>query len=203
MKVIISTASKSKVWHRPRCPHSRQILPDNRLSLPKHEAKAAGYRPCRCCATLNGSIRAAGATLESHARRLHMELTLDGKTLHARTAEGFWKIFWVPDADGLMLLHRNRFDPALPTEKLTRGSFHRQSDVRITDSLVSILEYIEAHDRAQPILRDDYHKLPRRTRQEKRYYEAAERRSRRNEVRRVFSLFDQIEKEREQKAAAL
>lgn len=36
-----------------------------------------------------------------------------------------------------------------------------------TDSLVKLVEYIDAHDKAKVVIQDDYHNLPRRTKKQK------------------------------------
>lgn len=73
------------------------------------------------------------------------------------------------------------------------GEFHRQIDVKATESMEKIVDYIAAHDRAKATIMNDYRKLPRSTKKQKRYYEAAKRKDKRNAVRRVDDIFAVLE----------
>ena len=75
-----------------------------------------------------------------------------------------------------------------------QGEFHRQSDVAGTKSLDSLVEYIIAHDRAKVTIMEDYKKLPQRTKKERHYYKVAEKRNRKNAIRRVDNLFAMLER---------
>ena len=74
------------------------------------------------------------------------------------------------------------------------GELHRQGDVKTTDSLDDIVEYIEAHDSAMIIIMNDYRKLPRDLKKQRRYYQAAQRKDRRNATRRVDAIFAELER---------
>ncbi len=200
MKVIVSTRPRSEVWHMPGCACAKRIHPENREILPKRLAAEAGYRVCRCCGNLRGAIRATGSSLQELSSTYHMELTCRPDGLYARTVNGFWKILWIEGA-GLLLLHRNRFEPDKTTEEMAPGPYHRQKDVKVTDCLAKLLYYIEQHDKAKSTAQGDYRRLPQRTNREKKYYKAAERRERSREIRRVYDLFAMLEAEREQPKA--
>ena len=59
--------------------------------------------------------------------------------------------------------------------------------------LEKIVEYITGHDRAKLIIMDDYRKLPKSTKQQKKYYKAAERRDKKQAMRRLDSIFASLE----------
>ena len=63
-----------------------------------------------------------------------------------------------------------------------------------TDSLVKLVEYIDAHDKAKVVIQDDYHNLPRRTKKKK-YYKQAERKVKREAVKRMDTLFAMLERQ--------
>ena len=65
--------------------------------------------------------------------------------------------------------------------------------VKATESMEKIVEYIIAHDRAKITIMDDYRKLPKSTKKQKKYYKAAERKDRRNAMRRLDSIFASLE----------
>lgn len=94
---------------------------------------------------------------------------------------------------GLLLYHLNCYDNSKTTEELSYAAFHRQQDVKATESLEKILSYIEKHDQAKEIIADDYRKLPQKTAKQRRYYRQAESRNRRSEIDRIFELFSKIE----------
>lgn len=73
------------------------------------------------------------------------------------------------------------------------GEFHRQIDVKATESLEKIVDYIAAHDRARVTIMNDYRKLPRSTKKQKRYYEAAKHKDKRKAARRVDDIFAALE----------
>ena len=73
------------------------------------------------------------------------------------------------------------------------GVFHRQMDVKAVESMEKIVDYIVAHDRAKVTIMNDYRKLPRSTKKQKRYYEAAKRKDSRNAARRIDDIFAALE----------
>lgn len=92
-------------------------------------------------------------------------------------------------------IYRNTFDANTDYQDLIRGEFHRQKDVKQTDSLVKLVEYIDAHDKAKVVIQDDYHNLPRRTKKQKKYYKQAERKVKREAVKRMDTLFAMLERQ--------
>lgn len=88
-----------------------------------------------------------------------------------------------------------KFDDHTDYQELIRGEFHRQKDVKQTDSLIKLVEYIDAHDKARVVIQDDYHNLPRRTKKQKKYYKQAERKVKREAVKRMDTLFAMLERQ--------
>lgn len=113
-------------------------------------------------------------------------------TFYIRTDVGLWKFFWKEEACGYLLYHLSSFVPAIPTEDLMHRSFHRQGDFSATESIGSIINYIEAHDKAKKVIADDYRKLPRTTKKQKKYYKSAKKKARRQEADRIDRLFSLI-----------
>lgn len=92
-----------------------------------------------------------------------------------------------------LLYHRNTYSAWMSFNEAIHGDFHRQSDVKATKSMEKIVDYIVAHDRAKVIMMDDYRKLPKSTKRQKQYYRAAERKDRRNSMKRLDSIFAALE----------
>ena len=165
------------------------------MDIPVTRADVLGYRKCKCCGNLRGSIRALTASPERLGEGRNMDVSYNKKTdiLYIRTEIGLWKTFR-RDNIGLVLYHLNYFDKSKSTEQLSHAAFHRQGDVPPTESLEKILTYIENHDRAKQIIADDYRKLPQRTKKQRKYYRQAESRNRKQQINRVFAIFADLEK---------
>ena len=197
MKVIISNQSNVKVYHRVGCPHITRINYRNRRDITVGKAKELGYRRCKCCGNLKGSIRALSTSLDVLGNMHSMEIVYQPAedSVYMRTETSFWKGYWSQKA-GYLLFHVNYYDAAKTFEELTHSSFHRQNDFKPTESLEKILNYIEEHDKAKTVIEEDYRKLPQKTKKQKKYYRIAERNERSRKIKRVFNLFERIERER-------
>ena len=193
MKVMLSTGSSRKVYHLSGCPYERRIRPAHREEVNRSDAVHMGYRACRYCSTMRAYHRIQGWYLDSLARKHGAEFRLvkETDTLYMRTDAGFWKIFNHGEMK-YTLYHLNHFDPQRPTERMIHGAFHRQSDLNPSASPNQILRYIIKHDEAKKIIADDYRKLPQKSRREKKYYEIAKRRDRRQKGRRLNMLLDSL-----------
>ncbi len=73
------------------------------------------------------------------------------------------------------------------------GKYHRQRDIKETESLERLMSYISKHDKAKAVIMDDYKKLPQTTKAQKKYYRQAKNRAHRSAVRRVDYLFSLLE----------
>lgn len=111
MKVIISDHSREKIYHHIGCPHVKRITAQHRMDITIGWANVHGYRKCKCCCNLKGTIRALTNSLEVLGAGRDMEITYQPvtDTLYMRTANGFWKTFWYKD-QGLLLYHLNCYD---------------------------------------------------------------------------------------------
>ena len=197
MAVIISECSKMKTYHRSGCLYEMRMKTRNRYSVSEEQARDLGYRPCKCCWTLKGALRALHMTLPGLGHQKNMELTYRDSTdtLFMRTANGFWKTYWKEDA-GFFLYHLNDFDPFLPTEQMMDGRYHRQRDVKPTRSIVNVLNYVRDHDKAKEIMETGYRNLPQNTKRQRKYYKQAQWRQRRQEIRRVDALFEMLDRQK-------
>lgn len=202
-RVTISAASKKHiVYHRPECIYVCRMKYENRMEIPLKQAlNGREYCSCKYCGGLAGNLRVRRDQVDEWRRNLSVDFTyVKGKNrLFLRTDAGFWKV--VPDDDRwtYQLYHLNRFSEKKTTEKMMQEAFHRQGDVAVTHSLNKLVNYVHLHDDAKKIIADDYHKLPRSTKRQKKYYAQAERRAHRNNLRRMDAIFNQIEAEMKRK----
>ena len=102
-------------------------------------------------------------------------------------------VFLKKELGEYLLYHRNTYSAGMNFNEAIHGDFHRQSDVKATESMEKIVEYITAHDRAKLIIMDDYRKLPKSTKQQKKYYKVAEHRDKKQAMRRLDSIFASLE----------
>lgn len=124
----------------------------------------------------------------------------ENRYLYYMSDVGFWQIHWNSMGE-FVLFHLNHtdFDNNKTACELARGHFHRQKDVPVHDNLGAILFYIRDHDKAKKIIADDYRKLPRKTKRERRYYHQACSRAERSRKQRLYELLDQVAAELREK----
>lgn len=200
---MISPKAK-RVYHKYECMYAKRIHPDNMKMMSIEEAKRREYCACKYCKGITGDLRIHKkwiAQMEKKGKiKFHYDVRTD--TLYMQTLVGFWKVFLKKEAGMYLLYHRNAYVTGMPLKAAMYGDYHRQYDVKATDSLRSIVEYIVAHDRAKQIIADDYRKLPQVTKKQKRYFRKAERKERYKKAQRLDSLFMMIERQNVDRAKA-
>lgn len=197
MNVLVSMVSQknSRVYHRKNCIYERRILPQNRMSISIQQARGNRYRACKCCKGLAGEVAAKKKSLAAWARQYNMVIQYlrACDTLYIQTANGFWKIFQSIHEDKFVLYHLNKNDKQQSFYESTHGDFHRQSDVKPMWEIDGLIKYIHDHDKAKSIIMDDYRKLPRSTKRQRKYYKQAKNKAKKESWRRVEALFAQLE----------
>lgn len=200
MNVVVSMMAPEgkKVYHRQDCMYVKRMKPQNRMILPRKQAEEHGCRCCSYCGGLQGEMRQSGQ-IQAWKRDYQVSLDYVKKTdtLYVRTDMGCWKIFCERGGNRYLLWHRNTYDSSMLLEQAVRGAYHRQGDVKPAESLAKLIRYIADHDKAKRIIMDDYRKLPRATKRQKKYYRQAEKRARRWQQgtigKRMEELFQEIE----------
>ena len=184
-----------RIYHRCGCIYARRIKPDNRKEMSVEKALRKHYQECKFCSGLSGDIRVHKKAFETWSRKKKMNFTYreDTDTLYIQTEIGFWKLFLKEELGEYVLYHRNTYSKDMDFNEAIHGEFHRQFDVKATESMEKIVDYIIAHDRAKIIIMDDYRKLPKSTKRQKQYYKMAERKNRRNVARRLDAIFASLE----------
>lgn len=186
---------KKRVFHRCGCMYAKRIRPENRVVKSSTQISKRKYRQCKYCAGLQGDVNIHKKAFATWSEKNNMSFIYCKRTntLYVQTEIGFWKVFLKEDIGKYLLYHRNRFSSGMGIKEAVRGEFHRQNDMKATESLEKLVEYIVAHDRAKIIIMDDYRKLPRHSQKQKKYYKAAERKDRAKQMRRLDMLFAMIE----------
>lgn len=196
MLVVASSEAlkRNRICHKMECMYAKRIKPDNWITMSLTQAGKRNFYECTYCAGLRGDVRIRESQLDYYEKRGVKCTYLENRNiLYMQTNVGFWKVFQDTKDGRYVLYHRNKYNPAMEFVYATHGEFHRQHDMKKTDSLVKIIEYILAHDEAKVIMMDDYKKLPRQTKKQKKYYKQAKNRERSRQIRNVDALFAQLE----------
>lgn len=196
MVVIASSENdkKKRIYHKYGCIYTKRIKADNWLQLDKELAESRHYRECKYCAGLAGDVKVHKGKFKrlSASKKAYFTYKKDTDTLYIQTDVGFWKIYTQKNSGKYILFHRNTYQHNINFNTANWGAFHRQADVEQTDSLDKIVDYIVRHDKAKIIIQDDYRKLPRRTKKQRKYFKSAERKAKRKEMQRLDYLFAAI-----------
>lgn len=187
-----------KIYHDSWCPYAKNIKSDNKWQTSNfRELRKQGYKPCSFCQRPPG-IAYYYRTIE----KLDCMFDKFSNSICVKTNIGFWKAVYGKEDRLWRLYHmnsfgRDHFDPDLNPKELVKGRFHRQKDVAPQESFETVLNYILAHDKNKRIIQDDYRKLPKSSKQDRKYYYAAKNRKKRHDINKVFKLFDKIKMEGE------
>ena len=197
MQVVVSkkTDKKNRIYHRVSCIYANRIKPENRKDMSLEKAQRYHYRECKCCSGLQGDIREHKKIIPKWEQKYNMQFIYEKKedTLFISTEVGFWKVYLKEGLEKYLLYHRNYYSKDMNHKTACSGEFHRQTDVKATHSLTKLVEYITKHDRAKVIIMEDYRKLPHSTKEQKKYYRAAERKAQKKASRRLDALFAALE----------
>ena len=195
MMRTMSKQSGSMVYHRPECRYARKIYKRNRMQLPWQDAERKGYRPCKCCNTMKFLYGLEQDAIEAFCKQQHsMDADFVNNEVYVRTDVGCWKIHYKAKEQKFILFHRNYVKGHIALEDVEKVPYHRQRDMHEAGSIMRMLRYIQGHDEFRQFGPADYRQMPRRTRQQRHYYNSAKRLQEKRTARRLDSLFLMIEK---------
>lgn len=196
MMRIISLISPNKIFHKDGCPYVSKISNQHKKWINTYDRRYRKYRECEYCGGFHGYARIFGKRPVRRSKEKNVSCYYEKSTgyIYLKTDIGFWKIVQKYDTKRFVLFHLNCFDPSKKAKEMMKDRFHRQGDVSPTDDFDSLVNYIVAHDKSKKIIADDYRKLPRKTPKEKRYYEKAKRKAKRQQNKRIDDLFESIKR---------
>ena len=134
--------------------------------------------------------------IEHLANKRVVQIEFDDTDLYILTDMAAWKISYVEYFDRYKLLHSPFDKKPLTMVEAKTAHYHVQRDVAKNQSPYNHLEYILRHDEAKKLMQVSYKKLPKVTKQQKKYYRQAENREKRNSIKRVWNLFAKLEEEK-------
>ena len=195
--VIVSRNIKpnqKKVYHNKNCIHVNRIKDANKKELTLTQAKKKGYKECQCCHGMSGLLLENKTNIKEWKQNNDIKFyyAIKQRTLYVRTEIGFWRISMKRGTNLLLLYHRNNYHKNLTYAQAKAGGFHRQTELTETQSLQKVVEFIIRHDKAKLIIQDDYRKLPKTTKKQKKYYRFAEKKEKKKAMERLDELFEQI-----------
>ena len=187
-----SKARKQKIVHTESCPHIKRIAFENlKWYATAEEAYDVGFHHCKCCDPIRKRNKQELNDLSAFCKQHLIAYSVYGRGMTVSTPFSKWRIIPDTTCSGLKLYHQN----TLKTErdnKRTMSMYHDQHIIKTT--LLEYFMYITDHD--------DYRMLnPVKTRRKKKEkskkqlrHEARmkERWERKNSIRRVLSLIDEL-----------
>ncbi len=144
---IVSIGTNSMIYHKPGCRYVERIKGNNRMSLPKHDAKCEGYHVCRYCNSMNHHYQVEQHTLDFYSRCKKMKFNYIDGILYVKSEIGCWKLVYVRKEEKLALYHRNATTKPLDFEHPQYEAYHRQEDKPYCNSIEGYLDYIYKHDK--------------------------------------------------------
>lgn len=194
MNVVFSRDAKNEtICHRDDyCPYANSIKHKIVYDSERGGVNKA-FRPCKYCFSMKHSIDIWKDSFAEAEAIPNLQFTyyVWYKFIFVETFVGFWKIVF-SDWE-FVLYHRNTYVRGMGHAKLAKGEFHRQKDCKAYCNLSSIIAYIVRHDCDRMIADDNYRKMRKQTKNQRRHYNYAKYRANKKGLKDVYDLFDQIE----------
>lgn len=197
MEVIVD--KNNQICHKPDCSTIQFIEEEYKENMTLKEAENYHYNKCKTCLGFGEYIKSQKSYFPSWEQKYHIQIFFNEleRFIFVKTNISFWKIYLNYDFNKLQLFHLSELSEEISfhemsLDELKNAKFHRQMDVRPTDSLGKIINYIGEHDKAKQIIADNYKKLPTNTKRRKKYFKRAERREKWKEMQRLDKLFELI-----------
>ena len=195
MNLVVISKREKGAFHEEYCPYVKRIQKRFRRRVPEDEAVKRGYCECKFCRSVRGIVY-------KYRTSTDLDVSYDkiDDAMCVRTPVGFWKLIWRENYQVWHLFHMNKkgwkhFDSNLQSEKLMRGSFHRQEDFIPTASAEKAVKYILSHDNSYQIAEEQgVEKMPQRTPKQKLHYRQQKNRKKKESIRNVFKIFDELER---------
>lgn len=190
--LFFSVKSKEKVIHYEECPHLRNIKKENLCSFDNiKDARNTGYRICSCCSPVLKLIKNEENKMDKFCLENGLSYYIDNGDLGIKTFRSEWKIIASDNRDTVELHHKNSFKKE-HDDSLT--GYHKQNYA--ANSIMGYMRYISEHDcfrMHNPIMvyveKEQPHKGSKRW---KKQQEAARKRVRRYEIKKVLDLIENL-----------
>lgn len=200
-KVVASKSARSKVFHYPSCKFVSTILKDNLITFKnKDEARKKGYRHCVYCSRIIKYYEENKKEIDSFIKSNGLKMYIDDDSMYIDNIFYSWKITISPTGYNVILYHANT--ETYNSLKVKNGHFqHNYHLQKYKDApdIMHILQYIVNHDNWKISSLDNYKKMPKRTKRQKKEYYKARRKSNRIKIRNLHNFLDKLSLERDKK----
>lgn len=144
---IVSYGAESHIYHKPGCRYAKRILPKNYMEMSKEDARANGYRSCRCCNSMNYHYSTEFGCIDFFERKKDMQFRYINGILYVKTAVSCWKLVYCRKNEKMAIYHRNRNFQPVNFNRIQDEQYHRQGDIQYVSNINRCLNYIYDHDR--------------------------------------------------------
>lgn len=192
MKRVMSM--EANIYHKPHCYHAKRIQDKNKIVIDSKAAKFSGYRPCKCCNTMNFSYNDELHSINYYERKKGMQFNFKGGSLYVKTNIGGWKLVYSSKSELFTLFHRNRSKQEIDFNNPENEHYHLQKDQANFVSINKALNYIYEHDKYREAEQKGCKFI---VFSDKKYKQQAEKRERRKQRNRVDYLFRMLESQNE------
>ena len=190
MSVKRIMSMESGIYHQPKCRYIQAIRGKNLIETTQHEAQKQGFRPCKCCNTMDHHYKSEKHIIEFFDTKKGMDFLLDDRhVLYVKTDESCWKLVYMPGKERVGMFHRNYSRLPINFEEPWRERYHKQEDRFLYVTIEDALYYIFEHDKFRAAINAG--ETPVAT--SKKYKNAAKKAIRKKERSRMDYLFRMIE----------
>lgn len=182
----------SAIYHRHGCRYALRIKKENKVELGLFAAEVQGLKPCTVCNRMSFIYGTEKYSLMKATSGWNMTFKIVGEELFIKTSIGLWKLIYRPETSKIALYHRNAIEREVNFECPENEPFHRQKDLPPTNAIFPVCKYIFEHDRYKEarILGKKLHSGT----VSKKYQKKAKKFERKESMKRVNSLFKELEK---------
>lgn len=143
--VFYSTKSNKKVFHLPHCKIQCRIQKEYKMKFDsEQEARAAGFRMCKCCSVVGMRLRREQVAVNEFCQKHCIELSLKDGYIQVSNGLGNWRIIVRGKRNQLFLYHKNTYEKHEDIPSIIPG-YHSQA-IR-SKTIIGYLDYIVQHDK--------------------------------------------------------
>lgn len=144
---VISIVSADKVYHNKNCQYALKMRNKNKTTVTMREAVQMGYRPCKCCNSMNYRFKAERSMTEDFIKKNQLQTYFLNSILYVKTEAGIWKIIYSRKNQKCILYHGNLPYTELDICDADEAKYHIQRDKKYANTIMQHLDYILKHDR--------------------------------------------------------
>ncbi len=194
---MLFRSKNSKIVHFEGCGHIKRIMEYNLEMLDTYaDARGERYRLCSCCDPVSRAYKKEKDNLTVFCSQNGLICFCRESVVHLQTVHSRWKV--IPsDNGGLVLYHRNTRFKKKGLQSAVAG-YHPQN-FKCRD-IVGVCDYILSHDEYRyhnPARKDKVSEpkapSPKGSRRWRAEEERRKRRERRQAIKKVYFIFDQLE----------